>query len=293
MTCTICNSKLHKHQKINGKQQYKCSSCGKYSTPQPTYTAPKDKPKVLLFDLETSHIEGKTFGVWNQNIRQQHIIKDWYLLCWAGKWLWEDTTFSYTCTPEESLKRDDERIFAQLKTAFDDADVIMAYNGVKFDIPRANQKFAKYKMGKPTPYLKIDPIITARHHFKFLHNSMDYVAEQFGLDRKIHTSEQLWFDCENGDQKALDKMTKYCEGDINVMEDVYHKLAPYMTNHPNFSLYIKDDGVQRCPICLSENLIPEKKFYTTRLSKFPTIKCNKCGSFHRESKKGILTPLAR
>ena len=43
-------------------------------------------PKILLFDIETSPLEVYTFGLFDQNIGLNQIIKDWSVLSFSAKW---------------------------------------------------------------------------------------------------------------------------------------------------------------------------------------------------------------
>jgi len=44
-----------------------------------------NKPKILLFDIETAPLQALVWGMWEQNVIR--VEKDWYMLCWAAKWL--------------------------------------------------------------------------------------------------------------------------------------------------------------------------------------------------------------
>lgn len=49
--------------------------------------------KKLFFDLETTPLEGFVWGLWNQNLQLNRIIKDWRLICFSYKWAHEDIVF--------------------------------------------------------------------------------------------------------------------------------------------------------------------------------------------------------
>ena len=45
------------------------------------------KPKILSLDIETAPMVGTFWGLWKQNIGLNQIAEDWYILCYAAKWL--------------------------------------------------------------------------------------------------------------------------------------------------------------------------------------------------------------
>ena len=134
-----------------------------------------------------------------------------------------------------------------------------------------------------------------------------YLNKIFSLRMKEDTDYQLWIDCENIDeelsqkehQEALDYMLHYNESDIKALEDLYTKLRPWMTSHPNLGLFV-DDNDPMCPHCLSKN-IEEDGEYTTDVSIFPAYRCFGCGAIPRgrkskvglEKRKGLLISTAR
>jgi len=46
-----------------------------------------NKPKILVFDIETAPILAYTWGIWDQNIALNQIKQDWFVISWSAKWL--------------------------------------------------------------------------------------------------------------------------------------------------------------------------------------------------------------
>ena len=59
--------------------------------------------KILLYDLETSFIEYRGFSLYPNSIPHENITKDWNILSFSYKWLFEDEVKSFYLTPEEVL----------------------------------------------------------------------------------------------------------------------------------------------------------------------------------------------
>lgn len=188
---------------------------GKTTVEKPTHNA-----KILLYDLETSHIIARVFSLWQNGINPDDVIKDWSLLCFSAKWLFEDEIMSFKMTEEELKTWDDRRIVKELWKLMDEATHIIAHNAAKFDNRKSNAKFLKYDLKLPSPYQTIDTLQHAKRKFALTSNRLSYIAEYLGLESKMETSKGLWNKVEDGDFEALKEMDKYCQQDVKVLEEV-------------------------------------------------------------------------
>jgi len=235
--------------------------------------------KVLIFDIETAPMKAFVWSRWKQNIYLEQTISEWFMLCWAAKWVGGEI-MSDCVTPEEAIGEDDERITKTLWYLFNEADIVIAHNGSRFDIPKMNSRFAVHGLKPPTPYRQIDTKQVSAKQFGFSSNKLDALAGYFGIRYKDKTDFELWVRCLNGEQEALDYMRKYNEGDVEILEKVYFKLRPWIKNHPNLSLYIESDE-EVCPFCGSHNLNETGTFYYTQVSKFSNLRCADCDGIAR------------
>jgi hypothetical protein len=185
---------------------------------------PENKPKILLFDIETSLIKGYFWSLWKQNISINQIIEDWYVICWSAKWYGESEVFNSSVhhhgLPASGRYKDNERIVVEaLWKCLDEADIIIAYNGKSFDRKKMNFKFFEYNLPEPSPYKVVDPMLIIKGNFSITSAKMDYVARYVeSLEEGKHsTNIQLWVDSMNDKVESLDYMQDYCDQDI---EDV-------------------------------------------------------------------------
>ena len=65
---------------------------------------------------------------------------------------------------------------------FDEADVVIAHNGDKFDMRKANARFGHYE--PPMPVQQVDTLKVARKYFKFESNKLGDLGEHLGLGNK-------------------------------------------------------------------------------------------------------------
>ena len=254
--------------------------------------------KILLYDLETSFIEYRGFSLYPNSIPHENITKDWNILSFSYKWLFEDEVKSFYLTPEECLAGNDERIVKELWKLFDEADITVAHNLIRFDNRKSNARFLKWGLNLPSPYKMIDTLQQSRKMFALTSNRLDYIATFLGLEGKLENTKGLWHRVMNGDTEAMKQMVEYNEQDVKLLEEVYLKLRPYFRGAQNIGIYVADD-VATCPTCGSENLNWDLKTdYVTQVNKYSAFRCNCCGSLGRSrtpiklSTKNMTIPIA-
>jgi hypothetical protein len=160
---------------------------------------------------------------------------------------------------------------------------VIAHNGQKFDIPKLNTRFLLHRISPPAPFVIIDTLKHYQRNFAFLHNKLDYLNMRLGIERKEDTGGfELWVDCYDGKQEALDKMLHYNVGDVRILENNYLILRPWIRPHPNVALFILDEHEHRCPTCGSNKLKDEGKNYSTTANVYGLLKCDNCGASSRK-----------
>ena len=259
-------------------------------------------PKILIFDIETAPLRAFVFqmSVWGGNIRDEQVISEWFMLTWSAKWLFDDKVYSAKLTGKEARNEDDSRIVKSLWNLVNEADIIIAHNGVRFDVPNINTRFLLNGLEPCAPYQQIDTKKVASKQFGFTHNSLNGLTKIFGLPQKIDTDFELWKRCLNGESKALLEMETYNKQDVEILEEVYLKLRPWIKSHPNVALYAESEH-PLCTHCGSDDLTPLTKNYHTMTGAYKTHRCNGCGTIVRERKsvfpksanKSLMASLAR
>lgn len=241
----------------------------------------KRLPKVLVFDIETSPLQAYVFqkSVWGGNVTDDQVISEWFMLAWSAKWLLDDNILSDRLTGKEAINENDKRVVKSLWKLLDEADIVIAHNGDKFDVPNMNTRFVYHSLPPTSPYQTIDTKVVAKRQFGFTHNSLNGLAKFFGLQTKKEVDFDLWKECVAGNEKALEYMEEYNRGDVELLEDVYMILRPWIKNHPNLGLYVEATEPV-CPNCGSSEITWTGKFYYTSANKYATFKC-KCGAFGR------------
>ena len=281
MIAELRGDKLSKYTKPKGYDTYRPrlsdNEINSLSIFRETKNAPT--PKILIFDIETAPMMAYVWSRWKQNIYLDQTISEWFVICWAAKWLGGDI-MGDCISSEEILKQDDKRVVKSLWILFNEADIIIAHNGIRFDTPKMNSRFAIHGLNPPAPYRQIDTKVVAAKQFGFSSNKLDALAGYLGIEHKDDTDFNLWVRCLKGEQDALDYMLKYNKKDVEILEKVYFKLRVWIKNHPNIALYIESDQ-ETCPYCGSEHLDDMGTFSYTQVSKFSNLRCADCGGIAR------------
>lgn len=237
-------------------------------------------PKICFFDIETSPIKAYVWGLFKQNIQIDRIVDDWEVLTWAAKYAHEDGVHYAT-----QAKDTEEQVVAKLWNVLDDSDIVVAQNGVRFDVKKMNAKFLEFGLGEPSPYKVIDTLHIAKNRFAFTSNKLDYMAKFLGGEGKMeHEGFMLWRKFMDGDKDAQQRMLDYNIRDVYELEEVYYHLRAWNRKAPNISLHY-DDGVDRCNVCASKHInVVDGKHAYTNLSKFQLFQCGNCGAYSRGRK---------
>tara|TARA_R110000744_G_scaffold110434_1_gene208322 strand:- start:8734 stop:9549 length:816 start_codon:yes stop_codon:yes gene_type:complete len=269
--------------------------CGKWES---SYLAPNGI-KILLFDIETTPMEVFVWGLFgNKYIQHGNVIKDWNVLSWSAKWLFDSEVISDIQTPTEAKNRDDKRVLGGIWDLINQANVVIAHNGDKFDLKKLNTRFHMNGYLPPSPYQSIDTLKVARRNFAFSSNRLDYLGTIMTNKGKISTNFQLWKDCLKGDRTALNEMLAYNEEDVRLLEEVYVELRPWIKAHPNVGVYMTGEI---CPTCGSDDIETNGGYYTTNANMYESYRCGDCGSLSRklksvlsvEDRRELMRPLPR
>lgn len=231
--------------------------------------------KILLYDIETSPLISYTWGTYEQNVIR--VIEEWYILCFAYKWLGEKQTHVISLPDFPSYSKhpkDDKHVVKALHKLFSEADVIIAHNGDKFDQKKSNARFIFHGLKPPEPYRTIDTLKVARKYAAFTSNRLDALGDFMHLGRKAETGGfDLWLDCMAGKKEAWRKMKKYNKQDVVLLEQVYYTLRPWIDNHPAAT-----DKPDACPKC-GHTVLMSRGWRVTKTTRYRRFSCNNCGGY--------------
>lgn len=250
------------------------------------------KVSILTIDIESSPIEAYIWGLWDQNVGIDFVKTDWTIFSYAAKWLGEKKIY-YSDTGGRGKKkvRDDKALVGEIRALLDDADIIVAQNGKRFDVRKINARLIEHGYAPPRPYRVVDTLIAAKKYFAFTSQKLAWTSQRLTDtpkdEHKNFPGFELWKECLLDNKAAWREMKKYNVQDVIATEKVYLKLRPWIDNHPNVGAYDPSkDPV--CPKCGSGNLQREGT-RVLQQGRYPRFQCGDCGGWSRG--KEMLMPL--
>lgn len=236
--------------------------------------------KIAFVDIETAPTLAWVWRRFQENIGLDQVESDGYILCGAWKWKGEKEAHVVGNTDFKSclLEDDSQTVFALWKV-LDEADIVVAHYGKRFDVPFLNARFVKHSLRPPSPYKVVDTKEVAKKKFMFPSNKLDGLLRFFNLPQKHETDFNLWKGCLHGDKGCWDRMLSYCANDVIQLEKVYDLLLPWMDQHPNVAMY-SDMVRPACPKCGSTR-IQWRGLKTTWCARYRAFQCQSCGGWGR------------
>ena len=215
--------------------------------------------KILIYDIETSYNIGKFWRAgYNLNINPGDIIHERAIICISYKWLGEEQVYSLTWDKNQC----DKFLLEQFIPILDEADMIVAHNGDRYDLKFIKTRALKHNLKMLINYKQFDTLKVAKAKFMFNSNKLDYISKFLGAEGKISTEMKLWDDiilrkC----PKAMIEMLTYCEEDVRQLEIVYNALVSW--ENPKFHIGVINGGTkQTSPITGNVNIEQVKQMTT-------------------------------
>jgi uncharacterized protein YprB with RNaseH-like and TPR domain len=180
-----------------------------------------ENPKIGVFDIETA---------WGFN------ADTGFMLCYVIKNLHRKKIDSACLKKSDFMKfmRDntdiDYRIASKLSNDLKKYNVIITYNGTRFDIPYSRTRLLKNNLDFPKyGFMKhIDLYYVVKYKLKLGRNSLESACRLFGIKGKNHVDFNLWQRASMGDEKALEYILDHCKRDvISCTEPLYDKIIEY------------------------------------------------------------------
>jgi uncharacterized protein YprB with RNaseH-like and TPR domain len=244
--------------------------------------------KRLFFDIETSYLVVRSWGIYKQTIRPENVIQDKRIICISYKWQGEDKIHTLTWNQHQN----DKKMIKAFINVMGEASEIVAHNGDKFDIRELRTRaIANNVLMYPT-YRTLDTLSKSRQYFKFTSNKLDYIGKYLNVGKKLeHEGMNLWVKVvEHNDKNALKRMVEYCEQDVILLEDAYFAISPYIYHNNNFAV-LKGGKKWHCPECASSD-VELCHTYTTAMGIIRrNMKCNNCAKQYRVSNKTYMSML--
>ena len=231
--------------------------------------------RILTLDIETKPITAHVWGLWDQNVGLNQIVDAGGILCVGLKWVGQPVELYSEWTHSK------EGMLAIVHAALLESDVVIGYNSERFDLAKLNGQFLMNGFPPVPPPTSIDLLKTVKK-MGLVSGKLAYVGPALGIGSKMkHEGFDLWAKVMAGDPVAQRKMERYCKQDVVITEKLYHKLRPFIRNHPHLGDLSTD-----CPACESHH-IQKRGVRRTRSFLIQRNQCQSCGHWFESTRSKV------
>jgi uncharacterized protein YprB with RNaseH-like and TPR domain len=233
-------------------------------------TKAKKEPRILLWDIETDGINADR------------------ILCIGYKFAGGKThLLKATDYPRAGLW-DDSGLIAAFAEVFASCDYHVTWYGARFDLPVVNARIIANGLQPLPPKPHVDLWKTARYQFRTGGgNRLAKWQDFLGLPaEKTPVRPSVWIKARYGHEPSLRYIYEHCIKDVGVLEDVYSKLRPWVSEEPARGLMVPT-ARGTCISCGSLHLVA-RGWRVSRTRRYQQYQCKNCGKWQAEKKADLI-----
>jgi uncharacterized protein YprB with RNaseH-like and TPR domain len=171
-------------------------------------------------------------------------------------------------------------VVKRLREIFQDVDILIGHNSKRFDTKKLNARLMYHGLEPlPSGIIQLDTLTEIKKIAAFSSNRLDYLGKHLTNGGKKETSKGLWLRVLKGDKKAVEEMLVYNKQDVQVLEDVYLKIRPYIKQHPHIGVLHGENRQHSCQRCGSTNLKGNRERFTAAGVKKIQKQCGDCHGY--------------
>lgn len=252
-------------------------------------------PKILVLDIETMAAKVYAWGLWNQNIGISQIIEHDRMIAFGAQWVGDKRVIFHSEFHSKGVDIYERRVemAGQAFALLNEADVVVTYNGNRFDIPWLQRTFSEYGLGEPAPFVSVDLYRTLKGRHRWLSHKLAYITERLALSGKLkHEGFEMWAKCDDPTHpdhaKAWAQMRKYCKRDVVTTGELFQEALPLISTLPSHALFseVGDGGKPTCPNCGSD-VVQRRGYAYTKTRKYPRFQCQSCGKWFKGTRSEL------
>lgn len=233
--------------------------------------------KVLYFDLETAPCKG---WFWRPGFRVRLTMKNvrepGKIICASWKWKGKKKVHR----ADWGKDKDDKLVLEPLVEAMNEADLIIAHNGDRFDIRWVRARCLANGIMSLPRWQTMDTLKSLRANLELPSYRLEDVCEYYDLPyKKMKVDGDLWEEIVFGEGERMEEMLEYCDADILALESVHEFIEKVVPSKMHVG--VAEGGEKwSCNCCGSEHV----KHHMQRTTKTGIIKhsmkCKNCGSYY-------------
>jgi hypothetical protein len=231
----------------------------------------KSSAKILVVDIE--RLPGLA-RIWEPKTRYVNInnfTRMPSLLCFAAKW------YGSKATEFHAAWDDRDAMLQRAWDMYNEAEIVVTYNGVRFDNKHLKSDWLVAGMPPPAPWKDVDLYAVNSRTFGFESKSLQHLCYRLGLDLKSgHYDAVMAEKCMDGDPAAQKTMARYNKGDVKITEQAYDRLRGWIPSHPHSLMGTADDR-RTCNQCWGDNLERNGTKLAQQIT-YTMYRCLDCGA---------------
>ncbi len=238
--------------------------------------------KIVVLDIESAPRIATIWRPGMQYVGVDQLLQDNAILCAAVKPLGKRAEYMSTADLNPRNLRDDYALMGWLYEKLRDADIVIAHNGVRFDLPVIRERLASH--GFPAIRLPKchDTYMMYAGTMQGASGKLAWLSQKFSaLPKSPHArfhGNKLWDSYMDGNPKAWAEMRKYNIRDVDSTEQVWSALLPWWTiARPP----VADHGA--CGVCGSDHT-RESGTVQPGVRRYTMYECLDCGAYSRGAK---------
>lgn len=260
-----------------------------------TFELPPSGFKRIFYDIETSYCVGSFWRPsYKARITYDNIIIPSAIICISYKYEGQDKVSSLIWN-----EGDDKTVVERFLEIVNDCDEVVSHNGLNFDDKWVRTRAMEHRIPCPAKFKSFDTLKKLRSHVKLDSNRLDFIGQRYLGEGKSPMSFEDWnniikplipkllgFDIELPDSyhEALDKMVKYCEKDVELLERAFHYIQPYVDHNIHVGAS-EGFGRYACPSCAHDQPAYQRKRVTKAGTTKHDLRCTKCKRYYVVSHK--------
>jgi RNase H-like protein len=193
-------------------------------------------------------------------------------ICFAAKW-YETGKRVFAAAWEDGGA---DAMYRAAFDLYDEADIVITFNGVGFDNKHLMSGWTERGMGKPSTWKNIDLLKVARESLGWESKTLDSVCKRLGIPAKNDKYEvKVARAAMAGDVAQQRKLKRYNAGDTDITGTAYEGLLHLVKSHP----HVAPSRPDACPSCGSGD-VGRVGTYRPGANNYPEYRCGSCrGTF--------------
>lgn len=128
---------------------------------------------------------------------------------------------------KHEVRDEDYHVVCQIKEELERHEIVISYNGIKFDMPFLNTRLMYHNEDTIKELLHIDLVQTARKNFRMYRKSLANVIQLLDIpEKKTQIEQKYWRWAMMGDREAMDYVVEHCIQDVRSLESAAKRMLP-------------------------------------------------------------------